>query len=266
MSLDDIFKDVYMANRLMVDLDQESIDLLERNPDYRTAFTPTLQRHLYLTRLRNLGVNTEQINQLSEIQKETNISWKNIYVIATISMNRDKFTKDLLIKQILANNDLPALKIVLTLSDFVLNSKYTKFLDENRSKNVLLYLLQKGKIENARLLFTISEIVGSFNDTEYLQKFMTAINNLNLPRFTNMNLTTLLTTIYGSLLAGAVPTGADKTIKFLADVGHRFSGEDMAYIARVPEFTYLVPYLLERGSAPVDEEFYLEEFGQEYRP
>ncbi|AYV85883.1 MAG: hypothetical protein Solivirus1_40 [Solivirus sp.] len=274
MSLDEIFKDVYLANRLMVDMDQDQIDILSRNSDYKEAFSPALQRQLYITRLRRLGMNEEELNKLLGLHDHENVSWSKIYNISEIMLSRDRENENLLIKKILSNDDLIGLRIIEVFYNLILDTstfndssdisyEYIDRIAQNNSRKAFLHLLRTSRIANMSTLSRINESIVSFwNDIDFLKQYLAIINDVYSTRFPNF----YLAEIRDTLIGGAMVNGADKIIKYYADTGHIFSGEDMAYIARTPELKYLVPYLLEHGSNPVDEFFYLIEFGQEYVP
>ncbi len=264
--------DIYAANRLLLDFDQDTIDELQRSGKYPNLFTESLQTDLYRRRLVKMKTLDEAlINQLISLHKQDGIPYSKIYRITEIVEDGSIPIENLLMK-ISERDDPDAIKILRIITDlrdlmngFIRGSPDRIIYEfvKNKSKKVIRYLLDNNIIsENS--FDSITEEIASWNDIDFIRYYapkaidqLTVMFNGDRDRAKRM--------IHGLLLGGAsVGVGAPNVILYLVERGHHLNDEDMAFIAHNPATKHLIPVLLQRGADPVNPIWYEAEFGEEY--
>ncbi|AYV85881.1 MAG: hypothetical protein Solivirus1_38 [Solivirus sp.] len=254
---------VYLANRVLVDFDQDVIDALEKSGQYPDLFTVSLQRDLYRDRLVRLGVTTEQFNKIVEERNKSRISWSTIYNISLICSDSE-YQHDLkdLADRIFDRDDLPAFHIL----DILVNDKvlYDQIIRKNHDDNFYQKQEEKYKpkriyLEIIRLKYvfspnTMMEDVGTWNDPIYLDEFLPAIVTYYLSD-PNGNGQEIVRHVMNILAEGAlrVSPSATETILYLARKGVRFNGAAVGILSREGEED-VVEELIALESDPPNEE------------
>ncbi len=282
--------DIYAANRLLLDFDQDAIDELEKSGNYPNLFTESLQTDLYRRRIGRLGglFWTESgkqnvLNRIVEFHKQSGIPWSKIYRIAEIKSDEDDPHSYKLLERLLAkiaeNDDVEAVKILEGLN-------YNPFygdvrIDEGRhftrhlhlimifakfqSKNIVLYLVKSPEEYETQLL---AREISEWNDINFIREYVPLqINKSAMIAFKKYgNKKTFKENVEEAkqqVLSSIFDTSLG-VILYLYQQGYHFDGEQMASIAADPNLRYLIPVLLSHGSDPVDRDFYELEYGEEY--
>ena len=153
----------YFAYEILSNFTDDVLIQLERAENYRHLFTPIGLNAIYQLRFSKLPLTEEQFSKIRELQRETNISWKNIYLIlqpilqlADMNMydETDLSSEDMLVKErlmnklcsyIADNDDLLPLKLMsvfnLKLGDYrfeLLNKALVR-----KARNTINYIVNK---------------------------------------------------------------------------------------------------------------------------
>ncbi len=251
--------DIYAANRLLTDFEQDTIDELEKSGNYPNLFTESLQTDLYRSRLERLGVEQSLIHKLTELHR-TGISWSKIYRISEICQDKEirKYRLESLLIQIAKRDDLEAIRVLdnfvdllhclggPTISNFVLN-----IFIKNKSKKIIKYIIDNSMITSfdsySRLIYGIAR----WNDLDFLRQNIPIISRQMVEKFGNRD--AIDRNITASLFGDSNSPAA---ISYLAEIGFQFNGIEMAFIAKNPETAHLVLMLQQRGAPQIDWEAY----------
>ncbi len=257
-------RDVYLANRQLLDFEQDVIDEIEATGLYPNLFTKTLQQDLYKERLRRLGITDEQFNlivteKLNNRQEPVGISWSSIYNIVS-SMEYPEDFENVIFKMF-SDDDLSAFRIL----DIVQKNKESYFntIDGIYDGNYFEPLASKYKprkiyLEILRKEYPVPRVhiitdVATWDDAEYLQQFVPAMLQHLAPTITEDAARGF---ILSTLAEGAIRTTppATNTIRALAYSGFRFNSLATTTLLRTDGEEELVAELVSLGSEEPEEE------------
>ncbi|AYV85872.1 MAG: hypothetical protein Solivirus1_29 [Solivirus sp.] len=246
--------DIYLANRALVDFDQEVIDQLEISGKYSKLFTESLQTDLYRKRLSNL-VDFETLEKLTDLHRRYNIPWSKIYRITEIASDEDLLNYIFeSLHQIAKRDDVDALRILenfINLSYYVNDSSRVllNLFEKNKSKKIISYILTNYQNIDTDSLFRLVFAISKWNDLESLREFVPIIQNRLNEILQNRE--DVMRGVTGSIFGASNSAAA---ILYLLEIGFHFNGIEMTFIAKNPETKYLIPTLLQHGAPAVNME------------
>ncbi len=100
MSFEEMLKDVYVGNRMLVDFPDDVIDILESSDEYEHLFTPALSENLYREKTKRV-----LSKEAFEAAERNTSSWRDKYIVIRIVKSRETDPLETLLTDIVKDQD-----------------------------------------------------------------------------------------------------------------------------------------------------------------